>query len=153
MFSIASRRREMEETKLVRRLIHENTSRRRTYVDLRWSDHQLRRSAPVLFGPWDNGLPSPDRLSFAVTKDLTKHGMSVVLPQPWGVVDVVCGYWDRDAPTLVRGKVRRVTRLSAHSWQIGIQFLEGLQASSLPNFEDFRDLLKELDPTPLDPVS
>jgi hypothetical protein len=126
-----NRQKQVDACRLVRRLID------RTSPNLPPSDGESRleqrsnRTLPVILAPVEHGDVVAEDAIFAVTKDLTDHGLALVLNHPFQAEAVVVGFWCEHAPCFFLGDMRKNTRLGGGFWQLGIELRELLNAEWL----------------------
>ena len=92
------------------------------------TDSRQNRSIPALLVPWESGVPVLADAVYAMTKDLSDRGISIILPQPFRAAQVVIGFWpvtnspsplDRE-PCFFVGEVRQNVEIGGGFWQFGV---------------------------------
>ena len=119
----------------------------RRIVDLTMSDLTVRanrveerygRTLPVLLAPWEHDAPLVDQARFVVTKDISDHGMALIVPEPSEAVEVVVGMWihthqldvvrPEPDPVFMLANVRNCSDIGGGCWQLGLQLEEILKS-------------------------
>jgi hypothetical protein len=98
--------------------------------DSRAHDRQ-NRTVIALLAPWANETFSVSECTFAITKDLSDRGLSLVLPQPFRSEEVLVGFWPvsphhsptDSSPFFAIGEVRQNVNIGGGFWQLGVRLL------------------------------
>lgn len=112
----------------------------------RWEDRS-NRTIPVLLAPRDGESVCSDEATFAITKNLSDHGLALVLPHPFRAESVVIGFWHADAPYFVLGSVRQNVPLGGGFWQVGLELHQMLTMADHPDLMPLASLAGRLDPS------
>src|ERR671924_2424146 len=59
----------------------------------RRAENRFSRIFPVLIAPWENDTAVLAQCTYGLTKDLSEHGMAIVITRPFKKTDVVIGTW------------------------------------------------------------
>ncbi len=119
----------------------------RRIVDLTMSDLTVRahraeerygRTLPVLLMPWEHDEPLVDRARIVFTKDISDHGIALIVPAPCEAVEVVVGMWihtrqldvvrPEPDPVFLLANVRNCSDIGGGCWQLGLQLEEILKS-------------------------
>lgn len=100
---------------------------------------RCNRSLPVLIIPQAKAELHPDEASFAVTKDLCDHGLSLLACQPHSLTEVIVGMWlwgphsgqEQEEPFFLLGHIRQSSDIGGGYWQIGVELTEVVKASGI----------------------
>lgn len=103
------------------------------------SEGRYNRSMPVLIVPHVDADLHVEEASFAVSKDICDHGLSLLSCQPYPLSEVIVGLclW---GPHLQReqaeaffalGHVRQCSEIGGGYWQIGIELTEVVKSRSV----------------------
>jgi hypothetical protein len=97
------------------------------------------RVIPTLLCPFEDQRPLIDEHTFAITRDFSDNGVSLVLSQPARIDQVLLGFWvphpGMVEPSYVLGTVERQAAIGGGFWLLGVDFVDvGIKvcASSLP---------------------
>jgi hypothetical protein len=90
------------------------------------SDSRQSRVLPAFLVPFEDGTACCDECSFAITKNLSDHGLSLILHQPFHAREVVIGLWpvpfERAGspcdPLFVLGELVENVDLGGGFWQL-----------------------------------
>ena len=110
------------------------------------SQPRSNRALPVLLAPWEHAQPVVDESTYALTKDISDRGLSLVLGQPFKSLEVVVGLW-LDSPRFVLGDVRQNVPIGGGFWQIGVELTELLEAVDHPQIQTLVPLATRLVPS------
>lgn len=132
MFSFATRKKQNEVQRLLRRAM-DTTSPNRPPLDgeLR-GESRSNRTLPVLLVACVDGRPTAEERIIALTKDFSSRGVAVVLPQPFRAEHVLIAFWLEGHPEFVRGQVRQNVPLGGGYWQLGVELTERLSIATSP---------------------
>lgn len=128
MFSFEKRRRQQELDRHWRR-IRDLTCPSTSPLDGDSRTHDRHnRSLPTLLAPWVDGTFSSNECTFAITKDMSDHGLAILLPQPFRATEVLVGFWivsphhppSDSSPFFAIGEVRQNVSIGGGFWQLGI---------------------------------
>ena len=109
------------------------------------SENRSNRVLPALLAPWEDGGPSVDEISYALTEDLCDRGLSLVLHQPFKAVQVVVGLW-LESPRFALGDVRQNVPLGGGFWQLGVELVDLLDPAEYPDLQSLVPLAAYLRP-------
>jgi hypothetical protein len=122
------------------------------------TEQRFDRSLPVLIAPWESGKPLVDQASIAVTKDLSDHGVAVIVTEPWNVSEVVVAFqiFNRQAGAVrtetdaifIRASVRNLFSMGGGRWQLGLYLEEVVKCDKA--LAALRPLATALLPHPVD---
>lgn len=145
MFSFDTRKRLCEVRGFLRQLV-ELTSPNLPPLegDFR-SEARSNRALPALLTPWERGEPVVDESTYALTKDFSERGLSLVLHQPFKSTEVAVGLW-LESPRFVLGKIRQNVPLGGGYWQVGVELIECLDSSEHPQVQSLMPLAARLVP-------
>jgi hypothetical protein len=79
--------------------------------------------------PWEDGAAVDNEVVIATTKDVSSGGISLVLPSPFHVEELLVGFWPfdpqaaeaEDAPAYFLGHVQQRAEIGGGYWQLGIR--------------------------------
>ena len=128
MFGFGSqkqRKAKQEVGALLRRLLNLSDPRiSQGFEELRESSRCLR-CVPVVVVPCDdNDLPIANQATFGTTKELSDHGLAVVLPVEMSADQVIVGILAEGEPRFMRGEVKHCTHIGGDLWQLGVDVFE-----------------------------
>jgi len=103
------------------------------------------RALPALLTPWEHAQPVVDESTYALTKDVSDRGLSLVLGQPFKSFEVAVGLWV-DSPRFVLGEVRQNVPLGGGFWQIGVELTGLLDCAQYPQIQSLMPLASRLVP-------
>jgi len=100
---------------------------------------RYNRSLPVLIVPYADAMMNVDEASFAVTKDMCDHGLSLISCQPHLSPEVIVGIRlsgspsdnEPEEPFFVLGRVRQCSELGGGYWQVGIELTEVMKSGTV----------------------
>ena len=106
-------------------------------------DVRRSRVFPVLLTPWEDGVAAIADSVYALTKDVSDHGLALVLQAPYRIQMAVVGLvmpspdaLDAEAaPQFVLGAARQNVPLGGGYWQLGVEFSELLSVKQHPRLE------------------
>lgn len=90
-------------------------------------ESRCHRHLPTLLCPWKHEAPVVEEVVFALTKDISDHGIAVTVPQQFQAEHVVVGLWLPEAgssPWFFLGDVKGNFALGAGFWLLSIQLTE-----------------------------
>ncbi len=117
------RRKRQELWVQIRRIVDTNTPNWRESDDSPRGENRYNRTVPLVVVPLDNDEPCMDNALFAVTKDLSDNGASVLVGREHDLGRVLCGFWV-DGPLFLLGEVRRTSPFGGGFWQVGVELFE-----------------------------
>ena len=137
---VRKRRREMEN--YLRRISDMTNPNSAKVDDNRRGESRFSRIFPVLIAPWENDAAALAQCTFGLTRDMSEHGMSVVITRPFRKTEVVVGIWPTNElltassskPGFILGTVRQEVEIGAAFYQLGVQLNE-LLGEEHPQFE------------------
>jgi hypothetical protein len=109
------------------------------------AESRSNRALPALLVPWENRRPVVDESTYALTRNLSDHGLALVLQQPFRSDQVVVGLW-LQRPRFALGGVRQNAPLGGGFWQLGVELTELLDPAELPQMEPLVPLCARLVP-------
>ncbi len=86
-----------------------------------------------------------DDATFALTKDFSDRGLSLVLPQPFRTEGVLVGFW-MDGMYYAQGIARQNVALGGGFWQLGVELEQTIDPADYPELEQFSPLAARLLP-------
>jgi hypothetical protein len=139
MFGFSSQRsRKAKEVGLLfRRLLNNTVPRVPLEAEELRQASRSPRSIPIFVAPWHQGTPVTGQVTFGTTKEISDHGLAIVLPiQPY-YKELVMGMLVEREPRFLRGLVKHCSPMGGGYWQLGIQIAEILE----PAANGLRELL------------
>ena len=122
-------------------------SRRSLDAESRREDRQPR-SFPLLLCPWQDGAPVEADSHFVVARDVSNHGMGLLLSEPvWSeqfVIGVQPDKNDPSQPWFFLGDTRHLTDLGGGCWALGIKFTEFANARFVQELQGLTPLMQQL---------
>lgn len=109
------------------------------------AESRSHRALPVLIAPWDKKGPAVAEATFALTKDFSDRGLSIVLPQPFRTDQVLVGLW-LDEMCYAQGVARQNVALGGGFWQLGVELQRTVDAGDYPELEQLAPLAARLLP-------
>jgi len=116
-------------------------------------ENRFSRIFPVLIAPWEGDAPVLTQCTYGLTKDLSDHGMAIVITRPLKKQEVVVGIWPTNElltassskPGFMLGEVRMEVEIGAAFYQLGVQLNEMVDETH-PQFDKLRAQAKCLLP-------
>jgi hypothetical protein len=113
------------------------------------SESRIERISPVLVTPIVDGQPVMERSTFGLTKDLSEHGIAVIVSRQLEMGDTIIGLWPTNEfisaatsePIFFRGAVRAQEDIGAAFTRVGVQ-LDSVIPDSDPIFAMLADRAK-----------
>lgn len=124
MFFLNRRKRRFEVQKFISRLIDQTTPNYGHNEECARKESRINRAIPVLVVPLIDKEPDIDQTNFAVTRDISSQGASVISQHPVEVDVVVLGFWQEGRCELVRAEVRHRQPIDGGFWQIGMELTQ-----------------------------
>lgn len=151
MFFSGSDRRQHELQLAIRRILDLTTLNLAIPTDRR-REERYSRILPALFVPWDHRHPAMEKCTTVLTKDISDHGMALIVPKPVTEKKVLVGLWlhtehlgfAEAGPIYFICQVRNCRSIGGGYWQTGVE-LESL-AKSTEILEALQPLANELLP-------
>jgi hypothetical protein len=109
------------------------------------SESRSNRALPALLAPWEHSRAVVDESTYALTKDISDRGLSLVLHQPFKSVEVVVGVW-LSSPRFVLGEVRQNAPIGGGFWQLGVELTDVLDPVAYPQIRNLEALAARLVP-------
>jgi len=145
MFSFDTRKRLIEVQGFVRKLVDLTSPNLPPLEGESRAETRSNRALPALLTPWENGQPVVDESTYALTKDFSNRGLSLVLHQPVKSVEVVVGL-SLESPRFALGEVRQNVPLGGGFWQLGVELTDVLDSAEFPQLESLVPLAARLVP-------
>lgn len=100
---------------------------------------RYNRSLPVLIVPYVEANLQTEEASFAVSKDICDHGLSLLSCQPYPLEEVIVGMClsgphldeEQAEPFFVLGHIRQSSEIGGGYWQVGIELAEIVKSRSI----------------------
>lgn len=137
------RRRQQEVWKCIRRVVDTTTDRGTAPESESRAEHRHHRCLPALLLPWRDERPTMEKPVYAITKDFSDNGVSLLSPRRFAAPQVICCLWV-DGPVFLLGEIRRVDAFGGGFWDVGVQLLEVINANDM---EPIMPLAAKLVPT------
>ena len=139
MFSFVKQRKQQELDRNLRRVCDLTCPSLSPFEGDTRAQERENRTVIALLAPWADGTFSSGECTFAITKNISDHGLALVLPQPFRAEEVLVGFWpysQHHAPTdsspfFAIGDVRQNVPIGGGFWQLGILLTELVTDSSL----------------------
>lgn len=128
MLFLKKRRNTVDLAPYVRRIIDVTTPNLPSQGNVGRTENRYNRTIPVLLTGWSakGGVEKP--IKFAVTKDLTDRGISVVLDAPLPTTEIMVGFWlsatQTETPWFFLGKTVRQQPIGGGFQLHAIELLE-----------------------------
>lgn len=141
MFIFQRQKKRVELMAAVRRITDLTTPNLITLSGMGRAESRYSRALPALLIPCENGAPVPEESALVITKDLSDHGMGLVLAQPFDSQQAIVGLWlvtqpletiepDPD-PILFSARVRNCIEIGGGYWQLGLELEEVITSGRL----------------------
>jgi hypothetical protein len=114
------------------RRICDLTSPNLPQVDDNRGDSRQNRTIPVLLVPWHASPPQLDRITTALTRNISDRGLSVTISAPTDLQELAVGFWLpllAEEPWFFLGRVRHNVPIGGGFWALGIEITERLSAA------------------------
>lgn len=100
---------------------------------------RMNRCLPVLLIPYERHRALVAEATIALARDISDHGVALMLPQPYHGEDVIVGFWiagPHVAPGpselyLLHAQIRHCTEVGGGHWQLGLEWLELVKSRKL----------------------
>ncbi len=145
LFSFDTRKRLSEVRSFLRQLVDLTSPNLPPTEGESRAEGRSNRTLPALLAPWDRDQAVVDESTYAVTKNISDRGLSLVLSQPLKSTEVVVGLW-LDAPRYVLGQVRQNVPIGGGFWQVGVELTELLDPVGQPQLRRLDALAARLVP-------
>ena len=150
MFSFSARKQKVEIAPYLRRISDCSTPNSGRRERLERIENRYNRTLPVLFWPWENGRVLADEGATAVTKDLTDHGIALILNGPIAQREIVVCLLSDDSdvvePWFFLGQVLRCEEIGAGFRLIGVELSDFLNRNRPESVEVLRPQMDRLRP-------
>lgn len=147
MFSFSKRKSQIEARDFIRRLVDQTSPSVPPLEGEFRSENRANRTIPTLLTPWEDAQPVVDESTYALTKDFSDRGISLVLHQPLKAEQVVVGFW-LESPCFILGNVRQNVPLGGGFWQLGVELGALLDPARFPQIQPLLPLTTRLLPRP-----
>lgn len=141
-FSLEKRKKAVNVSAYMRRICDLSVPNRRGWENQARLEDRYNRTFPTLLCPWNNGFPSAEEAEFAVTKDISDRGVSVVTVKPIDgqlVVAFTLPKGEASDPWFFLGQTVRSAPIGGRHWVTGIELTEFIT-------NDYRHELRDLYP-------
>jgi hypothetical protein len=145
MFSFDSRKRMYEIRTFVRQFVDLTSPNMPPRGGECRAEDRSNRAIPALLAPWEDGRPVVDESTYALTKDFSDRGLSLVLHQPFKSLQVVVGLW-LESGRFALGDVRQNVPLGGGFWQLGVELVDLLDPAEFPEVQSLVPLTARLVP-------
>jgi len=150
MFSFLARKKTQDASRQMRRLIDLTTVNKASLFTSRRAETRQNRAIPILICPWRDDRPIVSEHLFGISKDLTDHGVGLIVNEPWTAQEVLVAFCHYEGtsgePLFFRGTVRTLVEVGGGFWQIGLEILE-LFEEDIPESHSLVPLAKSLLPS------
>lgn len=143
MWAFSKRNRQREVQKLLFRVINRSTPNLPHGLGEIRGESRNQRTIPVLL-LLETGEGT--ETVYAITKDLSSTGLSIILSRPVSKTRITIGFWIEDEPRFLLGEVRGNVPLGGGFWQLGIQAMEVLSLADYPLLVELVPLVEQLAP-------
>ena len=113
------RRKQQDVWKCVRRLVDASAPNLMHAAEQTRSDNRQNRCLPAMLVPFVDEEPQIHEHFFALTRDFSDEGVSLLATHEVMTPHVICVFWD-DGPIFILGEVRQVRPFGAGFWQVGV---------------------------------
>ena len=124
MVSLLDRQKQLEACRHIRRLVDRTAPNASPLAGNARVEPRSNRTLPVILAPSEGRCVLADEAVFAVTKDLTGQGLSLVLNHPFHAEEIVIGFWQEIDPEFIAGRVCQNAPLGGGFWQLGVELRE-----------------------------
>jgi hypothetical protein len=148
MFGFGSqraRKAQLEVGVLLRRLLNNSVPRVPQETEESRTASRCMRCLPVVLVPWKGGGPLTTQAAFGTTKEVSDHGLAVVLPIQPQETEVGIGLLVDGEPRFLRGQIKHCTAIGGGYWQVGIHALELIDPST-PEWNNLLPFARHLVP-------
>lgn len=146
---LGSRKKAVDLSGYMRRICDLTVPDWRNAVDDVRKEPRYSRTLPVLVCPWIANRPSVDAAIFAVTKEVSDRGVSILSCAPMEgefVVAFSLPAASGSDPWFFLGTAKRSTAVGGGFWATGIELLEFANATRLRELQTLVPLARELQP-------
>jgi hypothetical protein len=102
------------------------------------ADRRKNMTVPVLVIPLKKKRLVIDRVFAATTRDVSAHGVSLIVRDPGELDEVVLAFRVGASMEFVVGKARHLTAIPAGFYQLGLQILRIVHPRNYPELEAIR---------------
>jgi hypothetical protein len=139
MFTFARDKKKVEVQALVRRMADLTVPSLAPLGNESRVERRMNRCLPVLLVPYEQHRAVVDEATIALARDVSDHGVALILPQPYRAEDVIVGLWltgPHVAPGpnelyLLHAQIRHCTEVGGGYWQLGLEWFELLKSRKL----------------------
>lgn len=132
MLSMFSRRKEQEVQGFVVKLVNNNCPELKALIEGPRKDARVPLTVIVLVTPMEGRTPRIEKTFAAATKELSFTGVSLVLPEPRAVDEVILAFRNESDMKFIRAQARHLNPLGAGYYQLGVEMLEVVAAGDYP---------------------
>lgn len=152
MFSFGKRKQHAEIAGYLRRICDSTTPNNGMTDHSDRKESRYNRTIPVLIWPWVDDHPVAETCVTAATKDVTDHGVGLILTAPLTSAEIVVGILSDETasarPWFFRGEIVRGKSIGAGYWLYGARLLELLNRDRPEVIESLVDQTAQLQPIP-----
>jgi len=134
---------EIDLANFLEELLEDSTPQEAKFIDLR-QEERPARTLPAMVVPIVDGEPQIAQTSFVVTKNLSIGGMAFIAQAPIEVDEVIIGLWHGAQCCFTKGSVRYKKTIEGGFEQVGIAFLEMVDAQGHPSLRRLSVLAERL---------
>lgn len=128
--SFSRRKKLVDVWNFLERLVNETTPNLAPSAGDSRSQIRHNRAIPTLVAPLSDGSYAADKAYFAITKDVSDVGISLIVPSPLSTPQMVCGFWLEGLHFLL-GELQQNTSLGGGFWQAGVRFTEVIRTADV----------------------
>ena len=132
--SFQKRRAQQDVWKCVRRIVDASSPNLCHANEQIRSDNRQNRCLPALVVPLAEEEPSVNEAIFALTRDFSDEGVSLLSSGELSTPHVICGFWD-DGPLYFLGEVRHVRSFGAGFHEVGVHLCEVIPNGQFPQLQ------------------
>lgn len=148
MYSFSSNKKRCVLEKYARRLSDITTPNIHLIAEELRQRRRANRVLPTILAPWENGAPVVSDATTVLMKDISDHGVGLVLNQPFHGQQVLIAVWpeEEDAAWCFLGDVKQNNPLGGGFWVVGVELFDVFHDTEPAGIDQLRPLMERLRP-------
>lgn len=148
MFSFSSNKKRRVLEKYVRRLADITTPNIHLIAEELREHTRQNRVLPTMLVPWENGAPLVNDSAMVLLKDISDHGVGLVLNQPFHARRVLIAVWpeEEETPWFFLGEVKQNSPIGGGFWVVGVMLTDVFHDTHPAGLEQLLPLVERLSP-------
>jgi hypothetical protein len=149
MFSFSNNKKRATLEKYVRRLADITTPSIQLIAEDLREHRRQNRVIPTILVPWEDDSPVVGEATVVLLKDISDHGVGLVLNHPFRAGRILIGVWidEEERPWFFLGEVKQNSPIGGGYWVIGVKLTEVFEGSDPPGTAELAPLVEKLLPS------